>query len=93
MNITIQYTGQLATLTGTAEESLDISAGTTLAELIARLAAHHGSGFAELLQNREGKPRPSLLVILDGEQALGKLETLCLDGVKVLMLMTPIAGG
>jgi len=93
MTLTIQYTGQLATEAGKSEETIDFPAGTLLAELVSELVDRHGRGYSKLLLNQEGKLRASLMVILDGEQAVGRLETMSLDGVKVLMLMTPIAGG
>jgi len=41
----------------------------------------------------EGRIRSTLLAALDGEQATGDKDNLDLSEVKVLMLMTPIAGG
>jgi molybdopterin converting factor small subunit len=93
MEITIQYTGQLANLTGTSEETANLKVGTTLSQLITQLVKRHGDGYSDLLLTRDGSIRPSVLVILDGEQAEGTLETLTFEGVKTVMLMTPIAGG
>jgi molybdopterin converting factor small subunit len=93
MEIKIQYTGQLANLTGTPEESVDLKSGTTLAQMISELVSRHGSDYSDLLLNAQGNLRPSLLVIFDGEQAEAPLESLVLDDVHTVMLMTPIAGG
>ena len=93
MEITVQYTGQLANLTGTHEESAILEEGATLEELVSELVSRHGDEYSDLLLTGEGSLRPSLLVIFDGEQAEGRPDSLKLDGVKSVMLMTPIAGG
>ena len=93
MEITIQYTGQLAGLAGETDETIDVDSGTALPALIAQLCERHGAKYADLLVNAEGNLRPSTLVILDGEQASGSPSEIVLDGVKTVMLMTPIAGG
>lgn len=93
MEITVQYTGQLAGLAGVSEESVELTEGAVLSQLVDALVARHGAEYSDLLLTKEGKVRPSLLVIFDGEQADGPAESLELGGVKTVMLMTPIAGG
>ena len=56
-----------------------------------RLQVRHVPSISIL--DAEGKLRPSLLVVLDGEQAEGDLANLDLSTAKTVMLMTPIAGG
>ena len=53
----------------------------------------HGAGYRDLILDAADRVRPTLLVVLDGVQASGEKETLPLDGVSDVMLMTPIAGG
>lgn len=93
MKITVQYTGQLAGITGVGDELLDVEEGATLGSLVSRLCDRHGAEYAELLVNGSGDLRPSTMVIFDGEQAVGDQSTMDLTGVKTVMLMTPIAGG
>ncbi len=93
MQITVQYTGQLANLAGAAQETLQVEEGTRLKPVVDRLAERHGPAYADLVLDSDGALRPSLLVVLDGEQAEGDKAQLTLDGVQTLMLMTPIAGG
>ena len=93
MEITIQYTGQLAGITGETDEIYELKDGSALHELVVQLCEKHGAKYADLLVNADGDLRPSTLVILDGEQADGDRAAASLDGVKTVMLMTPIAGG
>ncbi|NNE91824.1 MAG: MoaD/ThiS family protein [Verrucomicrobiales bacterium] len=93
MEITVQYTGQLAGITGETDELIDLPEGTTLPALIGQLCEKYGEKYADLLVNSDGNLRPSTLVILDGEQADSDPSNIILDDVKTVMLMTPIAGG
>jgi molybdopterin converting factor small subunit len=93
MNLSVDYTGQLASVAGVSEEKIELADGETLGSVVRRLAGIHGEKFSDLVFDGEGRLRSTLLVVLDGEQAMGDKESLGLSGVKVLMLMTPIAGG
>lgn len=93
MTLTIDYTGQLASVTGLSEELVEVRDGETLGELLRGRLALHGEKFEELVFDDTGKIRTTLLVALDGEQATGDRDQQSLLGIKVLMLMTPIAGG
>ena len=93
MKLTIDYTGQLASVAGVSEESIELNGGETLNSILKSLAENHGEKFSELVFNDEGKIRSTLLAALDGEQAAGNKDNLDLSEVEVLMLMTPIAGG
>lgn len=93
MNVTFQYTGQLANVVGASEETVELGDDATLKTTVDQLAARHGEGYAKLVFDDEDNLRPSLLVVLDGEQAEGDKATLDLSDVKTVMLMTPIAGG
>ncbi len=93
MEIKVQYTGQLAGITGAGEEILDLPEGTSLSALVKLLCDRHGAQYSDLLVNVDGDLRPSTMVIFDGEQSVGNHSTTELDEVKTVMLMTPIAGG
>ena len=93
MTITFQYTGQLANVSGVSEEPVELGDDPRLKPTIDQLAARHGEAYAKLVLDDAGELRPSLLVVLDGEQAEGDKATLDLSDVKTVMLMTPIAGG
>ncbi|NOX98636.1 MAG: MoaD/ThiS family protein [Verrucomicrobia bacterium] len=93
MKLTVDYTGQLASVAGVSEDSVELSGGETLGSVLKNLAESHGEKFSELVFDDEGRIRSTLLAALDGEQATGDKDNLELSGVRELMLMTPIAGG
>jgi hypothetical protein len=93
MTLTFQHTGQLAAAAGAAGEMIEIAEGAVLGAVLKELADRHGSGYRDLVFDASGRVRTTLLVALDGIQASGCKETLPLDGVSEVMLMTPIAGG
>ncbi len=91
--VTFSYTGQLAAAAGTSEETLDLADATSLRQALEERAARHGNGWARLVFDDAGRVRSTLLVVFDGVQAGDDRESQPLDGVKNVMLMTPIAGG
>lgn len=93
MEITVQYTGQLAGIAGVTEERAEVADDALVPDLVRTLCERHGSAFGDLVTQSDGQIRPSTLVILDGEQSLGDVSRLSLAGVKTVLLMTPIAGG
>jgi hypothetical protein len=46
-----------------------------------------------VIDRETGKLHRTLMVVFEGEQADGDLDSLSLDDVENVMLMTPIAGG
>ncbi len=93
MKLCIEYTGQLAAVVGASEEEVDVVEGDSVADVLKDCLGLYGEKFGQLVFDEEGHIRSTLLVILDGEQATGDKGNLSLEGVKVLLLMTPIAGG
>ncbi len=91
--VTFCYTGQLANAAGTPEVALDLPDGAVLRAGLDVLSSRHGSKWSELIFDDAGQIRSTLLVVLDGVQATGDKDSLALDGVVTVMLMTPIAGG
>lgn len=91
--VTFSYTGQLANAAGASEEVVDLSVGSTVRAALDQLAARHDGKWTELVFDDAGRIRSTLLIVLDGVQAAGDKETISLDGVTSVMLMTPIAGG
>ncbi len=93
MEITVQYTGQLAGITGAREEVIELSPGTPFSDLVSQLSAKHGRKYSDLILTYSGELRPSTLIVIDGEQHLGDTSDIVLDESRTVMLMTPIAGG
>ena len=93
MKLTLEYTAQLAAITGVAEEVVDRIAGETLGQMLRRLAKIHGGEFRKLVFNDDEKIRPTLLLSLDDVLAAGDKENVDLADVSVVLLMMPVAGG
>ena len=92
MNVTVQLRGQLATAAGRGEAGRELAPGESLTGLIAALADEHGEAFREIVFDGEGRQRRTLLVAVDGEQAVD-FDAPIGEGVREITLMPPIAGG
>jgi len=93
MRVNVQYTGQLALAAGVKGEPWEAGEDTTWGQVVCSLAQSRGGEFADLLLDVQGRPRPSLLVVLDGNQAAAGWANLPVHDVRTVLLMTPIAGG
>ncbi|MCB1228792.1 MAG: MoaD/ThiS family protein [Verrucomicrobiae bacterium] len=91
--VTFSYTGQLANAAGTPEETLDLAEGALLRAALDDLASRYDGRWREMIFDDGGNVRSTVLIVLDGEQATGDKNAISLDGVRTVMLMTPIAGG
>ncbi len=93
MNITFQYTGQLAKAAGAHQEDVELQPGTPLKGAIETLTTRHGADYATLLLDDAGRLRPTLLVAIDDQQVAGDPAATDLSNARTVTLMTPIAGG
>ena len=91
MKVTINYFGQLRQLIGLGCEELE-PAVESLFELLVERANHYGSQFKDLLLDENGKPRSSILLVLNGVTVDKKEFPQLHDGDEI-DVMTPIAGG
>jgi molybdopterin converting factor small subunit len=94
MRIRVQYTAQLRTVIGRAEEELEFAAGVSLAEVIVQLASDRRREAASFLLTPRGDLQPSLLLALN-RTAVSPADAGAtpLHSGDELMLMSPIAGG
>ncbi|MBI2873976.1 MAG: MoaD/ThiS family protein [Firmicutes bacterium] len=96
MKIKVVYVGPIRTHTRTAEEVLEVAAGTTVSGLLALLCEHHGDGFRDSIFLDGGHLANFARVLLDGEDQYeaGGLER-NLDGVQEvsILLIPSMAGG
>lgn len=92
MKVTIQLRGQLVAAGGADRFERDLAEGETLAGLIAALAGERGEAFREIVCDPGGAQRRTLLVAVDGEQALD-FDAPIREGAREIALMPPIAGG
>ena len=92
MKITLRYTSQLATAAGRSEETVEVSDGTHLVDLLESVAGNHGSEFSKFVLSDEGNPVTTLVVALNGAQVdLGK--DIPLERGAEVILITTMSGG
>ena len=93
MKLRVQYTAQLRTVVGHAEEVVELLEGISLAELLAHLAARHPDAGPHLVTST-GQIRPSLLVALNGTAVPRDVAgSTTLHEDDEVALLPPIAGG
>jgi molybdopterin converting factor small subunit len=94
MKLRVQYSAQLRTAIGRPHDEVDLPAGSSLAELLAHLAANLDEAAAGHLIAPGGGFRPSLLVVVnDAATPVHAATTTELQPGDVVLLLPPIAGG
>jgi molybdopterin converting factor small subunit len=94
MRLRVQYTAQLRAVIGLAEEEVELPEGTSLGELVVRLAHELHREAAPHLLTAAGDVQPSLLVAVN-QQAVSPREarTRRMAAGDTVTLMPPIGGG
>ena len=94
MKIRVQYSAQLRTALGRAEEEVELASGSTLAALFDDLATRLDDGAKGHLLAADGRIRASLLIVVNetvtSADAANATMLKCGD---VVLLLPPIAGG
>ena len=93
MELTIQYTGQLASIVGHSEQAVNVPENITCNQLVGMLSQEHGTQFSTMLATDDGELRPSIMIIVGGEQMVGNVNEQTFQDGDTVMIMTPIAGG
>lgn len=91
MDVVIEYTALLRREAGTGRETVALTDGATLGDLVAMVAARHGVRFAGMLQAPAGGLAPTIVAFVDGAQ-VSDLATPLRSGGEVTFL-SPISGG
>jgi len=93
MKLRVQYTAQLRTAVGRAEDVVELPAGSSLASVIEHLTARLDSAAPHLL-GPDGRLQPSLLIVVNGAAVAARdAASFSLQGDEVIILLPPIAGG
>ena len=94
MRLRVQYTAQLRTVSGRAEDEVEIPEGSNLAELLRRVASELPPEAAPYLLTPGGELQPSLLVAVNNGAVMSReAHAVLVHTGDVIMLMPPIAGG
>ena len=92
MKVTLNYMGQLRSLTGKDSDKVECSQGASLADLLTEAAKKYDRQFANIVLDGTGIIRPSLIIIIDGVSADKDAPPNLSDGDSITLL-TAIAGG
>jgi sulfur-carrier protein len=94
MKLRVQYTAQLRTSVGRSEEDLELSDGSTLADLLGYLAGRWDRSTKAHILADTGQTHASLLLVVNGlAVAVSEAQKTVLHTGDVVTLMPPIAGG
>ncbi|HEY2414252.1 MAG TPA: MoaD/ThiS family protein [Pirellulaceae bacterium] len=94
MKVRVQYTGQLRTAIGRSEDEVELPPASTLACLLGHLADQHGADARTHFITPSGKPRQSLLLVVNNEaKSPSDAATTVLQPDSLVVLLPPIAGG
>jgi len=91
IQIVVHYRAQARVAAGVAEETVELEAGCTPADVIVRVA-QRGENLKRLLLDAEQRPHPSLLVFVGGEQISVNAPQPLKNG-DVLEILPPMSGG
>ncbi|HUY88163.1 MAG TPA: MoaD/ThiS family protein [Pirellulales bacterium] len=94
MNVSVEFTGQLRTAMGHANDWVELPEGATVAMLLVQLGQRCGEAARTHLLNASKQPQPSLLVAINGTAFPSRqaASTVLSEGDTVVLL-PPIAGG
>ncbi|HVA49521.1 MAG TPA: MoaD/ThiS family protein [Pirellulales bacterium] len=94
MHVRVEFTGQLRTAIGRANDHVDLPEGATVAMLLVQLGEHCGEEARPHLLNASGQLQPSLLVAINGTAFPSRqAEATVLREGDTVVLLPPIAGG
>jgi adenylyltransferase/sulfurtransferase len=92
MRIAFTYYAQVRALAGADTEDLEVAEGAPLAAALEACALKHGDEFRRLVLTDEGTPRPSILVLVNGQPSAGNLGRELWAGDSI-SLLSAVAGG
>ncbi|MFQ5502813.1 MAG: MoaD/ThiS family protein [Phycisphaerae bacterium] len=92
MNVTVEYSAQLSTAIGVAEESVETGPGCTPAGLIGLLAERHGDAFRMLVLDDTGRVLP-WIVLTVGDRTVEFDSPRTLEDGQRFGIIIPISGG
>ena len=92
MKVTVKYAAQARVATGIPSEEVELDGPLTIEDLIVRLAGRHGSAFQRLALDGQGRPHPSLMLVIGDDQVRPGDRRRVASG-ETITILTPISGG
>ncbi|MCC6420317.1 MAG: MoaD family protein [Gemmataceae bacterium] len=91
MRVAVKYLAQVKQATGRASEAVELESGSSIQDLVRRLADRHGEALRRLLL-RDGRLHDSILLFVGAEQVRWDSPAPLSDG-DVVTVLAPMAGG
>ena len=92
MRVDIYYWGQVRKAARASRESIEVDDAAGVRDIVRLVADRHGEAMRRIVLDSDGRPRSSLVVIVDGEQIDPDDGPALRDGARITLL-PPIAGG
>jgi len=92
MKITVEYFGQLGIIAGKKEEEREFPDNIAAEEIMSCVAKEYGADFSNIVLDKNGNARPSVMVVVNGEAVDVKMRIPSADG-QTVRLIPAIAGG
>ena len=92
MQVTVEYAAQVKQAAGVGSESVELDEGSSVRDLILRVADRHGDSLRRVILGDDGNPHPSILLfVADSQIRWDSAEPL--RDVDVITLLSPVSGG
>lgn len=90
--VVVQFAAQIRHATGLEQDEYELAAESSVAELVASIAARHGTAVQQVLVDEQGKLHPSVLVFVGNQQVTVDSPLVAEENLTVTFL-SPISGG
>ena len=94
MRVTIRYFSVIREITGTREEAIDVSEGTTIKEILKLLVKKYGKDFRRMIRSGRDLRGLQIIYFVNGQniKTLNGFKTQ-VHGESELVIIPPVAGG
>ena len=92
MQVTVEYAAQVKQAAGVGSETVELDEGSSVRDLILRVADRHGDPLRRVILGGDGNPHPSILLFVDDNQIRWD-STEPLRDANVVTLLSPVSGG
>jgi molybdopterin converting factor small subunit len=92
MKVSFQYFAQVRKAAGIDSEDLEVAPDADLAAALTAAAEKHGDAFRAVVLDEEGKPQPSVILLVNGQAARRDDPPQIRDGDSI-SLLSAVAGG
>ncbi len=92
MKVTVEYAAQVKQAAGIGSETVQLDDGSSVEELVSRVADLHGETMKQVILDGQGRLHPSILLFVGDDQVRGDAPV-TLHESDVVTLLSPVSGG